>query len=630
MPRRICCFVFVFLTALAGANDKSNWRQVRSEHFIIISNAGEKPARQVAGQFERMRAVFHFAFPRLQVDPGSPIVVLAVNNEKDFRELEPQEYLQKGQLHLGGLFLRVPDKNYVLMRIGAEGDHPYAVIYHEYTHLLCAKAEAWLPLWLDEGLAEFFQNADLRDKDAILGEPSAGNIYLLRQTRLLPLPTLFAVDHTSPYYHEENKGSIFYAEAWALTHYLKVTDATQNTNRLADYADLVSQHVDATTAATKAFGDLQQLQKALERYIMQASFSSFKTPAQTKVDESAFEVRPLPAPQADAVRADFLAYNNRIPDARRLLDAVLQQDPNNAQAQETMGYLAFRDGRLNEARKWYAQAVKADSHSYLAHYYYAAMSMNGMLSDEEQAQIETSLQTSIKLNPSFAPAYDRLAVSYSMRGQKLDQARIMALTAIDLDPGNFVYRMDMANVLLALHQYADAARVARNALPFTKSLPEQARVQMFISQLESHSQSEARVEEADVQSGAHVQTSQEDSPPPPRDNSASESESDTEPPRLAHRRDVPITGPHRVVTGVITKLRCGEPALMDFNLDNAGRLTALHSENYFHISFSALNFTPTGVLKPCSQIEGMHARVEFIEPADKSEKGNILSIELHK
>jgi len=34
---------------------------------------------------------------------------------------------------------------------------------------------------------------------------------LLRQNKLLPLATLFTVDHTSPYYHEENKGSIFYA-----------------------------------------------------------------------------------------------------------------------------------------------------------------------------------------------------------------------------------------------------------------------------------------------------------------------------------------------------------------------------------------------------------------------------------
>ena len=40
-----------------------------------------------------------------------------------------------------------------------------------------------------------------------------------------------------------------------------------------------------------------------------------------------------------------------------------------------MGYLKFREGDMQAARKWYGEAVKLDSQSYLAHYYYAAMSM---------------------------------------------------------------------------------------------------------------------------------------------------------------------------------------------------------------------------------------------------------------
>ena len=92
-----------------------------------------------------MRSVFHTLFPRLQTDTGAPIIVLAIKDEKDFRALEPTAYLAKGQLKLGGLFLRGPEKNYVLLRLDAEGEHPYATVYHEYTHLLLSKAE-WMPL----------------------------------------------------------------------------------------------------------------------------------------------------------------------------------------------------------------------------------------------------------------------------------------------------------------------------------------------------------------------------------------------------------------------------------------------------------------------------------------------------
>jgi hypothetical protein len=241
MSRRLFLLVcVVFSPLLAPARDKpENWVEVRSPHFSVVSDSNEEQARRVADQFERMRSVFHTLFPKIPIDTLGSITVLAVKEKKDFRELEPAAYLAKGQLKLGGLFLRRADKNYVLLRLNAAGEHPYAVVYHEYTHLLMSRAE-WIPLWLNEGLAEFYQNTDIREKEVALGQPSPENLILLSQNRLLPLATLFTIDHTSPYYHEENKGSIFYAESWALTYYLELRDSREKTNQLLDYAQLLS------------------------------------------------------------------------------------------------------------------------------------------------------------------------------------------------------------------------------------------------------------------------------------------------------------------------------------------------------------------------------------------------------
>jgi len=93
--------------------------------------------------------------------------------------------------------LRGADKNYVLMRLDAEGEHPYAVVYHEYTHLLLSKAD-WMPLWMNEGLAEFYQNTDIHEKDVAMGQPSPENLLLLRQSKLMPLPAAFLLWTTRP------------------------------------------------------------------------------------------------------------------------------------------------------------------------------------------------------------------------------------------------------------------------------------------------------------------------------------------------------------------------------------------------------------------------------------------------
>ncbi len=618
MWKRILLLAILGSAVLAPARDKpENWVQVHSQHFLVASNSNEKQARRVADQFERMRSVFHKLFPELQIDPATPIIVLAIKDEKNFRELEPAAYLAKGQVKLAGLFLTTLDKNYVLMQLDAEGDHPYATIYHEYTHLLLSKAD-WMPLWMNEGLAEYYQNTDIREKDVSLGEPSTENVMLLRQNRMLPLATLFTVDHTSPYYHEQNKGSIFYAESWALTHYLRVQDSLQNTHRLTDYATLLTQNVDAVTAATRAFGDLKHLQTALEDYVRQNAFHYLKVAAATDVDESAFQAQALPALQADAMRADFLAYNERAADAQALLDRILQEDPNNVSAHETMGYLAFHQGHMDEARNRYAQAVKLDSQSFLAHYYFAAISMNGTVAPGDEAQVENSLRASIKLNPSFGPSYNALATFLGMRHRNLDEARMMGLNAVQLEPTNLSYRMNVANVLLLMERGKDAEAVIRNAMHLAKTPEETAMAENFLQHTEEYAQAQetSRRFNEELKAGMAQATASGNVP-------ESEGASASPPPE----EPVP-NGPYHFMVGVLKDVHCNVPA-MDLNLVSGGKTLGLHTGNYFKLSFSVLNVTLKGDLNPCVDLEGKPAKVEYVELASKH-SAVVVAIELHK
>lgn len=613
--------LLVLLATVAMARDRvENWIEVRSPHFVVATTANEKQARRIADQFERMRSLFHALFPKLKIDPSSPIIVIAVKDDKDFRALEPQEYLAKGSLQLGGLFLRAADKNYVLLHLEAQGEHPYSTVYHEYTHLLMSKAE-WMPLWLNEGLAEFYQNTDIDETDARLGQPSVEDIQLLRQTTLLPLPTLFAVDYNSPYYHEENKGSIFYAESWALAHYLLVTDADKKADRMPRYADLLAGATDPLTAATSAFGDLKKLQLDLNLYVQQAQFRYFKKKVSPEADPTTFKVETLTSPQADAIRADFLAYNRRTQDSRTLLDRVLHEDPNNVAARETLGFLEFQAGHLDEAKKWYRQAVELDSQSYLAHYYFAAISMQGAVDPSDEKQVENSLRTATKLNPSFAPPFDRLAVFLGRRHADLDEARIMGVTAVSLDPENMGYRINVAGVLMQMGQGQNAVNVLRIAAKLAKTPQEIEFVnnallnaQAFVTAQDEmkERQREMREEAATVPTSSATVTSVDTSKGP----------------RLVRREAVP-NGPHHFVTGVLKDVHC-DSLNIDLAVKSATKSMSLHADNYFKVQFTTLGFQPTGDLNPCAQLEGRPAKVEYAESADKSKAAYLFAVELHK
>ena len=165
---------------VAGGAPPERWVEARSTHFAVLTDAGEKQAQRVASQFERMYMVFHTLLPASEDDGGAPIVVVAVRDRKGMQQLEPAEYLGKDRIDLSGFFLRAPDKNYILLRLDAEEAHAYANVYHEYTHYLMRKADGWLPLWLNEGLAQFYENTDIDDKTVWLGQANPDELRFLR------------------------------------------------------------------------------------------------------------------------------------------------------------------------------------------------------------------------------------------------------------------------------------------------------------------------------------------------------------------------------------------------------------------------------------------------------------------
>ena len=234
MFRQFLCVAILVAGALSAAAQSDTWLEVRTPAFTIVTNAGEKDGRRVARQFEQMRGVFHRVYPDVNLETASPILVLAVEDKKNLEAVEPEAYLAKGQISISGLFVASPERTHVLLWLAGAGRHPYAPIYHEYTHFVTSRTGDWMPLWLTEGLAQFYENTEVLENEVRIGLGIAGSLELLQRNQLLPLPTLLTADLHSPYYHEENSASVFYAESWALTHYLKTKDVHDGTHVIDD------------------------------------------------------------------------------------------------------------------------------------------------------------------------------------------------------------------------------------------------------------------------------------------------------------------------------------------------------------------------------------------------------------
>ncbi len=470
--------------ATNGATKKEDpWIEVRSPHFTVVSDAGEKKARRTAGDFERIRAVFLTALPKAR-DDGSPIVVLATKNEDGLKELLPQYWERKGQ-RPGGVFQRGFDKHFVVLRLDGRAHERYRLIYHEYFHLLASLNEKKIPIWMNEGLAKFWERTRIRGKTVDIGMPIGRDVF--ERNRMLPLEELIGMEE-NPHDTDPHKVSIFYAQSWALIHYLLLGDENERTRpALSRYLQLVQKNVNSVEAARRSLGDLDELQEKLEAYVRSRRMRRGpRMDAPAKIDEKAYPVRELSPAESAAVRGSFLVASNRPYEAQEFLEEALRLDPKSALAHESMGYLEYRRNKRELAKRWFEDALGLGTGSYLSHYYYAVLATENIQDTDAWARAEGSLKRAIDINPLFGPGYGQLAYEYVRRGEKIEEAIDIARRSVELEPQNVIYLVNTGEILLRLNRLDEAREVGGRVAALVTTAAERQMAKAFLIDLNAY------------------------------------------------------------------------------------------------------------------------------------------------
>jgi hypothetical protein len=343
------------------------WTEVRSPNFLLLTDGSETQGRHVALEFELIRAVFRefFNLPGAAKDPI--ITIIAVKDEDGLKRLMPEFWASKGLLLSetslpAGVYVAGPDKDHIALRLdrisaheaqealGRRTDDPFENVHHGYIHFLAGRLPSQLPLWMVEGLAEFFGSAEVKGHQIVVGAPSSTNLDVLSGTKLLPLGTLSAVDASSPYYHEQNRNSIFYAQSWLLTKYLITRDWREGTHRVRDFVSLLGQSVKPEEAARRTIGDPVRLQEELQHYLRGHHYPAAELPMPSSLDANDFTAEPASPAESLAVRAVFMAHDGHYAEAQKMVDEALQLEPKLAAAQESMRFISAAEYAADMAK----------------------------------------------------------------------------------------------------------------------------------------------------------------------------------------------------------------------------------------------------------------------------------------
>jgi tetratricopeptide (TPR) repeat protein len=635
-------FAAVFAAAVASskaspADKQEIWTEVQTPHFTVASNDGENTARRIADQFEQIRFLYSKALNRnIRLDPGIPILIFAVKNEKALSQLIPENWTQKGHTHPGGIFVPGREKNYIALRTDVEYEFPYLPIYHEYVHLIINLNYQHFPVWLNEGFADFLGCATLTAKGAKMGEPSSTDLQVLQQNKLLPLETLFRVDHQSPYYNEANKTSIFYAESWALIHYLMLDPEHQKNQAVCKYISLVESGADPVDAGTRAFGDLAQLQKSLQSYINRPSYMEYSVELPAKLEAKDYSVRTISAAEAQARLGDFDLYRGQLDAARKRLEEAIRLDPDLAAAQESMGLLLFRQNERYGAEKYFARAVALDSKSALAYFYHAMLLTSEGSDAEGIAEAKSALQKAVVLNPGLGSAWTNLALLYANTGT-LDSALNAAKRAVDTMPGEPHYQYNLAFVLARMERFEEARAIARK-LQISGDPDVVSLAGKLLAQVDQEQQyaTYKKANESNAASAMSLRHETEMNTNVPAPALKQRTQNVANPTRLDNESasaiavdgaSAPAAPRAYSMVGIISDVSCTPTPQVRITLKAQSIVMRLHAGDFSQVAVKSAGANSAAMNVGCAALRGKSARVSYQLVSDKDWDGELVSIE---
>lgn len=610
-----------FLAPRARSAGHEQWIEARSPNFIVVSNGSEADARKTAQQFEQIRALFRDSMAYVRAQPSPVITILAAKDENTLRGLLPEYWETKGRAHPAGIFLDGYDQFQVAIDLAAHGDNPYEAMYHEYYHSVTTPYFPGLPLWVTEGMADFYGNSAINDKNASIGMPNLALIEMLRRQTLLPLSTLFQVNHDSPYYNEASKVSIFYAESWALIHYLMIGDQMAHRAEFGNFLKAMDQG-ETAQQATAAFGDLGKLQAELDRYVHAFGFNSLIVPAPARTAEKDLHVRMLSDAEADAYRGGFLVLHGQFKEAQALLEEAARLDPKLALAQQNLGVLHFAQPvQADEARATLSAAIALDPNNAYTRYLRAKVNYDGGTAPNI-ADAEADLHQAISINADFAPPYGLLALCLMPHEENLQEALALAEKGMALEPGQASYQFILAQALMRLRRYDEAEAAARHLLSQTSDPTQQKQLNDLLDEMQRARQFDAQRAQRQQQLTAEARNSAATASGPSESGGANEGDARTE----STQTNVAPAAPDKRIRGQATEVTCRGNA-MQVTVATADGAVVLHVADAGKVDYTSYVLVRPGTISPCDDLKGRTVRVTT---KDGTPNGEITALDIMK
>lgn len=422
----VVTLISLMLTSVAAAYElelpsaEGRWIKVETSNFTVFSNADVKIARKNAQSLEQLWAVLARDFDGVPAVCPVPTYVYVFDFFSDaFIPYGPLS--KKGRPEKsGGYFISRQMGDYFAI---VERDYRYPNrldLYHQYVHAVLDGYHPELPLWLEEGLAEYYSIFHIENGEARVGYRINRHIARLRNGSLIPLDDLFSIDRSSPEYNESDRTGMYYAESWLLTHML-LRERPNGRAQSMLYAELLRDGIDRDTAFSKAFQTTYaELEAEFRKYVRARSYHYKVFPLSQKIIRNT-ETSGMARTEVLTRLGDLLGsgLSARHEFAAEHFKAAIELDGNYGPAVAGMGLMDEVGGQSETALALFERAAKLSPDDYRINLLLGKSlhsRAGNAASDEARVLLlqraRTALQHAADLRPELVEPWAQLGATY--------------------------------------------------------------------------------------------------------------------------------------------------------------------------------------------------------------------------
>lgn len=438
-----------FLSAASGWSRPARpaWLRATTADVTIITTLDRKEAIARANQFSQYVAALRTYFGN-PPQPPAPLTMVVFDRDYDFNRYRPLRANGKPE-QVGGFFVR--HESWAVIGLSAEATaEAHRTIFHEGVHWFLNAADNWMPPWMDEGMAEVFSTFEIVDHDARWGRALNDHVALLRRNGLQPLRRVLFTDRGELFQDNLHRTSLFYAESWALVHFLIFGENKVPRDAAKRYTALVSGGTDPDEAFKIAFGrTYEEMDQLLKKYLNDGTYHLSRRPLAVPATVT---VEPADPQEVDEALGRLALVANRYTLAADHARAMVARRDGDPRGHALLG-LAYKElHQQADAVAEFEAAVKHGSTDFQPYFEAACdlqnteVGIGGGVTDVEARQAADYYERAITLYPSLEGSYTNLAGVVGMAEPAKDADRETLESGARLFPRNLMIQLGLAQL----------------------------------------------------------------------------------------------------------------------------------------------------------------------------------------